>query len=122
MYLHELCKPSAILLWRLVFRECIGEQEADLESNLATTQEAVSAVDHGREYLIWRDRRCTYAQLTERSRRVACYLCERGLARTFNAIDSRAMSPVKVASCSTCAIAVSSSKRFWARSNRGQCR
>jgi hypothetical protein len=37
-------------------------------SNLALTQEAVSAAVPDREYLIWRDRRFTYRQLTERSR------------------------------------------------------
>jgi 3-oxocholest-4-en-26-oate---CoA ligase len=51
----------------------------DSQFNLALTQEAVSAVVPDREYLIWRDRRCTYAQLSERSRRLACYLSERGL-------------------------------------------
>ena len=52
---------------------------SDSQFNLARTQEAVSAAVPDREYLIWRDRRCTYAQLTERSRRLACYLHERGL-------------------------------------------
>lgn len=47
--------------------------------NLALAQEAVSAAVPDREYLIWRDRRCTYAQLTERSRRLASYLRRRGL-------------------------------------------
>jgi acyl-CoA synthetase (AMP-forming)/AMP-acid ligase II len=46
----------------------------DTQFNLALTQEAVSAAVPDREYLIWRDRRFTYAQLTERSRRLASYL------------------------------------------------
>lgn len=51
----------------------------DTQFNLALAQEAVSAAVPDREYLIWRDRRCTYAQLTERSRRLASYLHQRGL-------------------------------------------
>jgi 3-oxocholest-4-en-26-oate---CoA ligase len=47
--------------------------------NLALTQEAVSAAVPDREYLIWRDRRFTYRQLTERSRRLASFLHQRGL-------------------------------------------
>lgn len=51
----------------------------DTQFNLALAQEAVGAAVPDREYLIWRDRRCTYAQLTERSRRLASYLHRRGL-------------------------------------------
>jgi acyl-CoA synthetase (AMP-forming)/AMP-acid ligase II len=52
---------------------------SDVEFNLALTQEAVSAAVPDREYLIWRDRRFTYSQLTDRSRRLASYLHQRGL-------------------------------------------
>jgi acyl-CoA synthetase (AMP-forming)/AMP-acid ligase II len=51
----------------------------DVQFNLALTQEAVSAVVPDREYLVWRGRRFTYRQLTERSRRLADYLRRRGL-------------------------------------------
>lgn len=51
----------------------------DVQFNLALAQEAVSAAVPDREYLIWRDRRFTYSQLTERSRRLASYLHQRGL-------------------------------------------
>jgi 3-oxocholest-4-en-26-oate---CoA ligase len=51
----------------------------DTQFNLALAQEAVGAGVPEREYLIWRDRRFTYRQLTERSRRLASYLYERGL-------------------------------------------
>jgi fatty-acyl-CoA synthase len=50
--------------------------------NLALAQEAVSAAVPDREYLIWRDRRFTYRELTERSRRLAAYLHHRGLGNS----------------------------------------
>lgn len=49
------------------------------EFNIALTHEAVSEVLADREVLIWRDRRLTYADLTERSRRLATYLHRAGL-------------------------------------------
>ena len=52
---------------------------ADVLFNLALTQEAVSAAVPERECLVWRDRRFTYRQLTERSRRLASHLHQRGL-------------------------------------------
>ena len=47
--------------------------------NLALTQEAISAAVPDRDYLIWRDRHFTYRELTDRSRRLASYLHQRGL-------------------------------------------
>jgi 3-oxocholest-4-en-26-oate---CoA ligase len=47
--------------------------------NLALTQEAISAAVPDRDYLIWRGRHFTYRQLTDRSRRLASYLHQRGL-------------------------------------------
>ena len=52
---------------------------ADVQFNLALTQERVSAAVPEREYFVWRDRRFTYQQLTDRSRRLACFLHSRGL-------------------------------------------
>jgi acyl-CoA synthetase (AMP-forming)/AMP-acid ligase II len=51
----------------------------DVQFNLALTQEAVSAAVPHREFLIWRNQRFTYGQLTDRSRRLASYLHQCGL-------------------------------------------
>jgi len=50
-----------------------------MEFNLAEIHEAVSAVCADRECIVWRDRRLTYGQVTERTRRLANYLIGRGL-------------------------------------------
>jgi acyl-CoA synthetase (AMP-forming)/AMP-acid ligase II len=47
--------------------------------NLALANEAVTSVIPDRELFVWRDRRLTYAQFAERSRRLASYLHSRGL-------------------------------------------
>ena len=47
--------------------------------NLALTFETVAGAVGERECLVWRDRRLTYAQLAERSRRLASYLHDAGL-------------------------------------------
>jgi acyl-CoA synthetase (AMP-forming)/AMP-acid ligase II len=47
--------------------------------NLALVNETIAATIPDREVLVWRDRRLTYAQLAERSRRLASYLHGRGL-------------------------------------------
>ncbi len=49
------------------------------EFNLATVHETVSTVVPEREAIVHGDRRLTFAQLTERSRRLAAYLSRRGL-------------------------------------------
>jgi acyl-CoA synthetase (AMP-forming)/AMP-acid ligase II len=49
------------------------------EFNIGLTHEAVSSVAGEREALVWRDRRLTYADLTDRSRRLATYLRQAGL-------------------------------------------
>jgi 3-oxocholest-4-en-26-oate---CoA ligase len=49
------------------------------EFNIGLTHEAVSSVVPEREALVWRDRRLTYADLTDRSRRLATYLRQAGL-------------------------------------------
>lgn len=51
----------------------------DTEFNLGTVHEAVSAVIPDRECIVWGDRRFTFADLTDRSRRLASYLHGRGL-------------------------------------------
>lgn len=50
-----------------------------MEFNLAEIHEAVSASNPDRECLVWRDRRFSYGQVTERTRRLANYLIGRGL-------------------------------------------
>jgi acyl-CoA synthetase (AMP-forming)/AMP-acid ligase II len=47
--------------------------------NLALVNEAICETVPDREVLVWRDRRLSYAQLGERSRRLASYLHGRGL-------------------------------------------
>ncbi len=49
------------------------------EFNLALTSEAICAAIPDREVLVWRDRRFTYADLNDRSRRLAGYLHGQGL-------------------------------------------
>jgi fatty-acyl-CoA synthase len=50
-----------------------------MEFNLAQVHEAVSAAVPDRECIVWRDRRLTFAQVTDRSRRLANHLIGRGL-------------------------------------------
>jgi acyl-coenzyme A synthetase/AMP-(fatty) acid ligase len=90
--------------------------------NLALTQEAVSAAVPDREYLIWRDRRFTYRQLTERSRRLASFLHQRGSVRTPNGTGLLATNLAKITSLSACATATSSSKPCGVRSSHARCR
>jgi len=49
------------------------------EFNLALTNEEVASAIPDRELLVWRDRRFTYGEIAERSRRLAAYLHGRGL-------------------------------------------
>jgi acyl-CoA synthetase (AMP-forming)/AMP-acid ligase II len=53
-----------------------------MEFNLAQVHEAVSAAVPDRECIVWRDRRLTYAEVTERTRRLANHLLGRGLSVT----------------------------------------
>ncbi len=50
-----------------------------MEVNLARLHEAVAAAVPDRECIVWRDRRLTYADVTQRSRRLANVLVGRGL-------------------------------------------
>jgi fatty-acyl-CoA synthase len=50
-----------------------------MDFNLAQVHEAVSAAIPERECIVWRDRRLTYADVTERSRRLANHLITTGL-------------------------------------------
>ncbi len=47
--------------------------------NLAQVHEAVAAADPGRECIVWGDRRLTYAEVTDRSRRLADVFAGHGL-------------------------------------------
>jgi len=53
-----------------------------MEFNLAHVHEAVSAAVPDRECIVWRDRRLTYGEVTDRTRRLANHLLERGLRVT----------------------------------------
>jgi fatty-acyl-CoA synthase len=50
-----------------------------MEFNLGELNEVIAAAIPDREMMVWRDRRLTYAQVAERSRRLANYLRSRGL-------------------------------------------
>ena len=50
-----------------------------MEFNLAQVHEAVAAAMPERECIVWRDRRLTYAEVTDRTRRLANHLIDRGL-------------------------------------------
>jgi fatty-acyl-CoA synthase len=50
-----------------------------MEFNLAELSESIAAAIPDREMVVWRDRRLTYGQVAERSRRLANYLLGRGL-------------------------------------------
>jgi len=50
-----------------------------VEFNLAEINERIAAAIPDREMLVWRDRRLTYAQVAERTRRLGNYLRSRGL-------------------------------------------
>ncbi|HZU79125.1 MAG TPA: AMP-binding protein, partial [Acidimicrobiales bacterium] len=52
---------------------------AEVEFNLATVHETVAGKIPDRECLVWGDRRFTFRQMTERTRRLASYLHGRGL-------------------------------------------
>jgi fatty-acyl-CoA synthase len=52
------------------------------ELNLAALHEAIAAAVPDRECLVWRDRRLTWAQVTDRTRRLAGVLSAHGLGRT----------------------------------------
>jgi fatty-acyl-CoA synthase len=53
-----------------------------MEFNLAQVHEAVAAAVPDRECIVWRDRRLSYAEVTERTRRLANHLLARGLTVT----------------------------------------
>jgi len=50
-----------------------------VEFNLAQIHEAVAAAVPDRECIVWRDRRLTYGQVSERTRRLANHLVDQGL-------------------------------------------
>jgi len=51
----------------------------DVEFNIGLVHEAISAAIPDRECIVWRERRLTYADVTDRSRRLAVYLRQAGL-------------------------------------------
>lgn len=55
--------------------------EVPEELNLAATHEAIEAAIPNRECIVWRDRRLTWSQVGDRSRRLAAVLTEAGLGQ-----------------------------------------
>src|SRR3546814_11412387 len=53
--------------------------DRSMEFNLAQVHEAVAAAVPDREAIVWRDRRLTYADVTDRTRRLANHLLAAGL-------------------------------------------
>jgi fatty-acyl-CoA synthase len=53
--------------------------EVPEELNLAAVHEAIAAAIPDRECIVWRDRRLTWADITDRSRRIAAVLSDHGL-------------------------------------------
>jgi acyl-CoA synthetase (AMP-forming)/AMP-acid ligase II len=62
--------------------------EVPEEHNLAALHEAIAAAIPARECLVWRDRRLTWADVTDRTRRLATVLREAGLG-VHGALDDR---------------------------------
>jgi fatty-acyl-CoA synthase len=58
-----------------------------MEFNLAEVHEAVAAAVPERECIVWRDRRLTYADVTDRTRRLANHLLDAGLTVTTERAD-----------------------------------
>ena len=56
-----------------------GVVVSEVQFNLGQVHEVVSAAIPDRDCLIWGDRRWTYSDITDRSRRLACYLNAAGL-------------------------------------------
>ena len=87
--------------------------------NLAAIHEAIAAVVPERECLVFRDRRLTWAQITERTRRLAAVLRAHGLGcQRERAGAARAGSPGRTTSRSTSTTATSTSRACSARSRR----
>ena len=63
--------------------------EVPEELNLAAAHEAIAAVIPERECLVWRDRRLTWADVTDRSRRLAAVLQAAGLGGPHDRRDAR---------------------------------
>src|SRR5580704_5138508 len=57
----------------------VPQPKPDVEFNLATAFDTLVESLAERECIVWRDRRLTYADVAERSRRLAAYLHGRGL-------------------------------------------
>jgi acyl-CoA synthetase (AMP-forming)/AMP-acid ligase II len=57
------------------------------ELNLAAVHEAIAAEVPDRECLVWRDRRFTWAEVTERSRRFAAVLQDAGIGAARSLAD-----------------------------------
>ena len=94
-----------------------------MDLNLATAHEAIAAAIPDRECIVFRDRRLTWAEVTERTRRLANALVgPRASARRRARSSSPATSRARTTSRSTSTTATSTSRRCSARSRRGSRR
>ena len=90
------------------------------EFNLAAVHEAIAAAVPDRECIVFRDRRLTYAEVTDRTRRLAHVLARPGLgARPEAGPASPATSRTRTTSRSTSTTATSTSRRCSARTRPG---
>ncbi|MGV3759986.1 MAG: AMP-binding protein, partial [Actinomycetota bacterium] len=67
--------------------------EVPEELNLAVAHEAIAAAVPERECLVWRERRLTWAEVTDRTRRLAGSLLEHGVGGTPRSVDEPWESP-----------------------------
>ncbi len=63
------------------------------ELDIPSTHEAIAAVVPDRDCIVWRDRRLSWAEVTERSRRLANGLLARGVGGDVRAVEQRWESP-----------------------------
>jgi fatty-acyl-CoA synthase len=67
--------------------------EVPEELNLAAAHEAIAAAVPDRECLVWRDRRLTWAEVTDRTRRLAGVLLDHGIGGSPRPVDADWQSP-----------------------------
>ena len=91
-----------------------------MEYNLADLHDAVSAAIPDRECIVWRDRRLTYAQVAERTNRLANHLDRRGPRRPHaSAPSSAGTRAARTTSPATSTTATSTSRRCSAPTRPG---
>jgi acyl-CoA synthetase (AMP-forming)/AMP-acid ligase II len=92
--------------------------DSSTQFGLAEVHEAIAASRPDQECLVFRDRRLTWADVTDRTRRLANYLIPKASAATPNALISPVTNPDRIISRSICITATNISKPCWGRSKR----